>query len=183
MENTFMKDRIKKGLVLVFTGNGKGKTSTALGVLLRSVGHEMRAGLIQFIKSADRQSGEVDPLRRLGVDVLTLGDGFTWLKKDESISREKASAAWKQAQEWILSGQYDTIVMDEITYLFQYNWLDLDEVLAWLKENKPPLLNLVFTGRNAPDGLLDYADLVTNMSEVKHPFSTQGIPARAGIDF
>lgn len=183
MENEQKHHKKHKGLVLVFTGNGKGKTSTALGVLLRCVGHEMRAGLIQFIKSAERQSGEVEPLRTLGVKVLTLGDGFTWLKKDEAASREKASAAWKQAQEWILSGEFDTIVMDEITYLFQYEWLNVDEVLTWLKANKPERLNLVFTGRNAPEALTQYADLVTNMDEVKHPYKTQGISAREGVDY
>ncbi len=104
-------------------------------------------------------------------------------QQDQSHSIESARAAWMEAQHWICSRNFDVIILDEITYLFAYNWLDAGETIAWLKVNRPPDLHLVLTGRNAPAELIGYADLVTEMNEIKHPFREQGIPAQAGVDF
>lgn len=172
----------RKGLLIVHTGNGKGKTTAALGILLRAWGRGMRVCMVQFIKNEDAQFGEHKAAVKLGIEILSSGDGFTWRSKDLDESAAKARHAWQLAQEKIASGDYDVIVLDEITYAFIYDWLDLAEVKAWLDANKPPMLHVVFTGRNAPPALIDWADLVTEMQEIKHPYN-EGIKAQAGIEF
>jgi cob(I)alamin adenosyltransferase len=173
----------KKGLVLVNTGNGKGKSTAAFGVVLRAWGRGLRVCVIQFIKAETGKWGEVKAAQKLGIEWLSTGDGFTWLSKDMDETAARALHGWKMSQEKIASGHYDLIVLDEFTYPLHFGWLDVNEVITWLRENKPPMLHLILTGRDAPQELIDYADLVTEMKEVKHPYEEQGIPAQTGIEF
>jgi cob(I)alamin adenosyltransferase len=173
---------MKHGLVIVNTGNGKGKTTAMLGTILRAWARQMRVCVIQFIKAETGNWGEIRAARKLDIEWHSLGDGFTWTSKDLDESGNKARKAWELAQEKIASGQYDMIALDEVTYAFTYGWLDIGAAIEWLKENKPPALHLIFTGRDAPPELIEYADLVTEMREIKHPY-TKGILAQAGVDF
>ncbi len=171
-----------KGLLIVNTGNGKGKSTAAFGTLLRAWGRGLRVCVIQFIKADGGKWGEVRAAEKLGIEWHISGDGFTWLSKhiDESISR--ARAGWQLAQEKIASDNYDLVLLDEFTYPLKYGWLDLDEVLVWLQVNKPPELHMIITGRDAPEQLVNAADLVTEMVVVKHPYQ-HGIKAQPGIEF
>ena len=173
----------KKGLVIVNTGDGKGKTTAALGIVLRAWGRGMRVCVIQFLKNEHARFGEIRAAEKLGIAWLSTGDGWTWTSKDPAETRARALAAWALAQEKIAGGEYDIVVLDEFTYLLHYGWLDVADVLAWLAEHKPAMLHLIITGRYAPPALVEFADLVTEMCEVKHPFAAQGIRAQAGIEF
>jgi len=172
----------REGIVIVNTGEGKGKSTAAFGLVLRARGQGLRTCVIQFIKAETGRWGEIKAAQELGVEWHTLGDGFTWKSKDIDESIAKAKTGWEIAQEKIVSGQYDLIVMDEFTYPLHFEWLDTGQVVNWLKENKPPELHLVITGRHAPQGLIDYADLVTEMTKIKHPFD-QGRKGQKGIEF
>jgi cob(I)alamin adenosyltransferase len=173
---------MRQGLVIINTGNGKGKSTAAFGTLLRAWGRGMRVCVVQFIKAETGNWGEIQAARKLNIEWHSLGDGFTWLSKDLAKSAEKAQQAWALAQEKIASGNYDVIALDEMTYAFHEKWIDVNQVVAWLKEHKPPELHLIITGRDAPDALVEYADLVTEMREIKHPFA-RGIKAQPGIEF
>jgi cob(I)alamin adenosyltransferase len=175
--------QVKKGLVIVNTGNGKGKSTSAFGVLLRAWGRGLRVCVIQFIKAETGQWGEVKAAKKLGIDWFTTGDGFTWTSKDMDETVARARNGWEIAKEKMVSRNYDVIVLDEFTYAMSFGWLDTARVIDWLKANKPEDLHLIITGRDASQALIDYADLVTEMREVKHPFTTQGIPAQPGIEF
>lgn len=172
-----------RGLVIVNTGNGKGKTTAALGVLLRAWGRDLRVGVVQFVKSEHARFGEIVAGRRLGIDWVVTGDGFTWTSRDMNETVARARHGWALAQERIAGGRYDALILDEFTYTLHYGWLNTDEVIDWLKAHKPPSLHLIITGRYAPQALIDYADLVTEMVEVKHPYKDQGIRAQPGIEF
>ena len=174
--------RIQKGLVIVNTGNGKGKTTAALGVLLRTWGQGMRPCVIQFIKNEKNRGGEVKAARQLEIEWHTMGDGFTRRSRDMEKTSATARRAWELAQKKIASGEYDLILLDEFTYPLKYGWLDVSDVIGWLREHKPPMLHLIITGRGAPQELIEFADLVTEMRKVKHPFD-QGIQAQLGIEF
>jgi cob(I)alamin adenosyltransferase len=173
----------KKGLIIVNTGYGKGKSTAAFGVVLRAWGRGLRICVIQFIKSQKGKWGEVKAAQKLGIEWITTGDGFTWLSKDIDETTALAQHGWRLAQDRIAGAQFDLVVLDEFTYPLHFGWLDVNEVIAWLKKNKPPLLHLIITGRDAPEELIDYADLVTEMREIKHPYGKQDIQAQAGIDF
>jgi cob(I)alamin adenosyltransferase len=174
----------KKGLVIINTGNGKGKTTAALGVMLRAWGRKLKVGVIQFLKNENARFGEIKAAERMGeIDWLSTGDGWTWTSQDMDETEARARHGWEIAKEKILRGGYDLFIMDEFTYPLHYGWLDTGEVVAWLKDNKPDMLHLIITGRYAPKTLVDYADLVTEMREIKHPFSEQGIRAQAGIEY
>ncbi len=173
---------MRKGLVIVNTGEGKGKSTAALGMLLRAWGRGFRTCVIQFIKAETGQWGEIKAAKKLGLEWHTTGDGFTWTSKDMDQTTARALRGWTLAQEKIASGQYDLIVLDEFTYALHFGWLDTRQVLDWLKANKPADLHLVITGRDAPAALVEYADLVTEMLAIKHPFE-QGVKAQAGIEF
>ncbi len=174
----------EKGLVIVHTGNGKGKTTAALGMLLRAWGRGMKVGVIQFIKNENARYGEIKAAERMGqIDWITTGDGFTWTSKDMDETEAKARHGWQLAQERITGNQYDLLLLDEFTYTLHYGWLETEAVITWLKANKPPRLHLVITGRYAPEALIEYADLVTEMREIKHPYKEQGIRAQAGIEY
>lgn len=176
------KKNPKKGLLIINTGDGKGKTTAALGMVLRAWGRGFRICVIQFIKAETGQWGEIKAAKKLGIEWHTTGDGFTWLSKDMDETTARALHGWEIAKEKITSGQYDLIVLDEFTYTMVYNWLDADQVMEWLRLNRPSNLHLVITGRSAPDALIQQADLVTEMKVIKHPYE-QGITAQPGIEF
>ena len=173
---------MRRGLIIVNTGNGKGKTTAALGLAMRAWGRDFRICVIQFIKAGTGSWGEVRAAERMGIEWHKMGDGFTWLSKDIDGTIALAQKGWALAQEKIASQSYDLILLDEFTYPLHFGWLDSDQVVGWLKEFKPPELHLVITGREAPQQVIDYADLVTEMTLVKHPYEA-GIKAQAGIEF
>jgi cob(I)alamin adenosyltransferase len=176
-----MPTKKRKALVIVNTGDGKGKTTAALGVLLRAWGRGMKVVMLSFIKSETSNYGEERAARKLGIELIPLGGGFTWLSKDLEKDKALAQECWRLCKEKIGSGEYDIVVLDEITYAMNYGWLDIEEVIETLR-NRPADLHVVITGRDAPQALIDYADLVTEMRSVKHPFDS-GIKAQPGIDF
>ncbi len=172
-----------KGLVIVHTGEGKGKTTAALGILLRAWGRNMRVGGVQFIKHEQAKFGELRALERMGITLTPLGDGFTWTSRNLDETQARALHGWEVAKQQITSGNFDVFLLDEFTYVMHYGWLPATEVVSWLRANKPPMLHLIITGRYAPAELIEYADLVTEMREVKHPFRDQGIRAQPGIEY
>lgn len=173
----------QKGLVIVNTGNGKGKTTAALGIFTRAWGRDMRLGGIQFFKHENANFGELRAMERMGIVLTPMGDGFTWTSRDIDETQAKALHGWEVAKQKIVSGDYDIFLLDEFTYVMHFGWLDSNEVVEWLRANKPPELHLIITGRDAPAALIDFADLVTEMREVKHPYRDQGIKAQRGIEF
>lgn len=174
----------KKGLVIVNTGEGKGKTTAALGVMTRAWGRKLKIGVIQFLKNENARYGEIKAAERMGeIDWIATGDGWTWTSDNMDQTTARARHAWTIAQERIVNGGYDLLILDEFTYPLHYGWLDSNAVLAWLELNKPPMLHLIITGRYAPQNLIDFADLVTEMRAIKHPFHEQGIRAQAGIEY
>ena len=177
------KEKKKKGLVIVNTGNGKGKTTAALGILMRSRGRRLRAAVVQFLKPPKARFGEIVAGREMGIDWVGTGDGWTWTSKDMDETEALARHGWSVAQEKIAGGDYDVVLLDEFTYPLHYGWLDTGEVLEWIRQNKPEMLHLLITGRYAPQELIDFADLVTEMQPIKHPFEDQGIKAQPGIEF
>jgi cob(I)alamin adenosyltransferase len=180
--------RKEKGLVIVFTGDGKGKTTAAMGMALRAVGHKMRVLVIQFIKGAWK-TGEQEAVKALApyFTIVRAGRGFTLEHlRDPRISmdehRRAAEHGYALAREALTSGQYDMVVLDEICGTISAGLLSLEQVLALL-DLKPPLLHLVLTGRGAPPELIERADLVTEMRLIKHPYRDQGISAQRGVEF
>jgi cob(I)alamin adenosyltransferase len=171
----------RNGLVIVNTGDGKGKSTAALGLLLRATGRDMRVGMFQFIKSAETLYGEHVAAARLGVEIVPLGDGFTWLSDNLDEDRALAARGWARCREAIRSGEFDVLIFDELTYPLNYGWLETAEVLADIRA-RPVGTHVVVTGRNAPDALVEMADLVTEMRVVKHPYRDQGIGAQPGIE-
>ncbi len=178
-----MQPSLTHGLNILYTGNGKGKTTAAMGLLFRAWGNNMSVAGIQFIKSPEIVKGEMIACRRLGIPFETLGKGFVFEKFDTTIHAEAARSAWDFTREVILHRNLDMLLLDEITYLFVYKWLDCNEFIQWIRENKPPTMHLILTGRNAPQELIEFADLVTEMKEIKHPYTTQRIPAQIGIEY
>jgi cob(I)alamin adenosyltransferase len=175
--------RFQKGLLIVYTGQGKGKTTAALGTVLRAWGREMRVGGVQFFKHTHATFGALRALAKMQVELTPMGDGFTWTSRDLDATQAKALHGWELAKQHIASGAFDVFLLDEFTYLLHFGWLETAEVLAWIAAHKPPMLHLIITGRDAPRALLEAADLVTEMREVKHPLHTQGIRAQKGIEF
>lgn len=173
-----------KGLLMVNTGNGKGKTTAALGVLVRAAGRGMNCCLIQFMKSKNDRYGEHESLEELGIEVHTMGDGFTWDTNDKAQDIKTSEETWALCVEKMRSEDYDLVVFDELVYVLDYEFLDLDKVLDEIKQvrEKQPNLHIIVTGRNAPEKLVEAADLVTEMKEIKHPFYA-GIYAQQGIEF
>jgi cob(I)alamin adenosyltransferase len=174
--------RTQKGLLIVYTGQGKGKTTASLGMLLRAWGREMRGG-VQFFKHANATFGELRALAKMQVKLTPMGDGFTWTSRDLDVTHAKALHGWEVAKERIASGVFDIFVLDEFTYLLYFGWLETAKVLAWIAAHKPPMLHLIITGRDAPRALIEAADLVTEMREIKHPLHTQGIRPRKALSF
>lgn len=171
----------EKGLVLVHTGNGKGKSSSAFGVIIRALGWKQKVGVVQFIKGK-WITGERQFFDRLGeVTWHTMGEGFTWDTQDKDRDIAAAKAAFAKGRAMMESGDYDLIVMDEINIALRYDYLTVEDVIAGL-EARDKRTGVILTGRDAKPELCDYADLVTEMTEVKHPFHN-GIKAQRGVDF
>jgi cob(I)alamin adenosyltransferase len=170
-----------RGLLMVYTGHGKGKTTAALGLCFRALGRGLPVAVVQFIKgkwkTGERLFAETLPQ----LTFLVMGRGFTWDSDDLSRDREAAVAAWQRARTLIAAGAHSVVVLDELTYVINYGFVELAEVLEAF-DSRPPHVHVLVTGRNAPDALLARADLVTEMTNVKHPFA-QGHPAQPGIDF
>jgi cob(I)alamin adenosyltransferase len=170
------------GLLLVYTGNGKGKTTAALGLVMRALGRGLRVAVVQFIKGKWKTGERVFAAERLPeVTFLVMGEGFTWESDDLSRDRRAAERAWATAAELMASGTFDVIVLDELTYAVNYGFVPLAGALDALRA-RAPHVSVVVTGRNAPDELCTLADLVTEMKSHKHPFE-QGHKARPGLDF
>lgn len=172
-----------KGLILLYTGNGKGKTTAALGQALRAAGHGFNITIIQFIKN-QQHTGEIRAAKEILADHLEIhpmGTGFTWDAKDPEEVRQAAVKGWELARQKIAGGRYKMVILDELTYTLNYGLVDEDEVLDFLKE-KPAGVHIVITGRDASDRLIDTADLVTEMQEIKHPYQNGG-KAIKGIEF
>ncbi len=176
------RPRVRKGLVIVNTGDGKGKTTAALGVIFRAWGRKFKIRMFQFIKHTGAQFGEQRAAARLGIPIEALGDGFTWLSKDIDRTAALAQEQWKRCKEVILVGEEDIIVLDEFTYAMHYGWVPVGDVVETLRK-RPDALHVIITGRYAPQELIDCADLVTEMKLVKHPYREQGIKAQRGIEF
>ena len=168
-------------LILVNTGDGKGKSTAAFGTALRAVARGWKVGVVQFLKSGEWHVGEEEIGRRLGMDWWALGDGFTWDSEDIEESEAIAREAWRVARERIESGDYDLLILDEITYPLNWEWIDIGEVIEVIRA-RPQRVNLVLTGRDAPERLVEVADTVTEMKKVKHAFD-RGVMARRGIDY
>lgn len=171
----------EKGLLLIHTGNGKGKSSSAFGVLARAIGHDMRCAVIQFVKSRS-DSGEEAFFRKFPEQVSwqVMGEGFTWETQDRERDKRAAVAAWAAACEALANPAIDLLILDEFTYAFKYGWLELEPVIEALR-NRPVMQHVIITGRAAPPALIEVADTVTEMGMIKHAFQ-QGIKAMPGIE-
>lgn len=175
--------KIEKGLIIVNTGNGKGKTTAALGVVLRSLGHGFNVAIVQFIK------GGWEPAEKAALShwpeqlkFHAMGEGFTWETQDRDRDIQTAQAAWEKALTYIRDDSYRTVLLDEVNIALKLGYLSVEQVLAGLDE-KPEMSHVILTGRGAPKELIERADLVTEMTLVKHPFREQGVKAQAGIEF
>lgn len=168
-------------LVLINTGDGKGKSTAAFGTAMRAVARGWKVGVVQFLKSGGWSVGEEKVGREIGLDWWSLGDGFTWDSEDMDESTAIAREAWSRATELINSGDYQLLVLDEITYPINWGWIELDDVVDVIA-GRPEKLNLILTGRDAPTELVEIADTVTEMVKVKHAYD-RGVIARRGIDY
>lgn len=174
----------EKGLIIVHTGKGKGKSSAAFGMIFRCIAHEMPCAVVQFIKGG-MSTGERDLILGKFGDICqfhTMGEGFTWETQDRTRDTEMAQAAWEKAKELIRDPANRMVLLDEINIALRYDYLNLDEVINFLETEKPPMTHVVLTGRNAKDPLIEAADLVTEMELIKHPFRA-GIKAQIGVEF
>ncbi len=173
----------EKGLIIVNTGNGKGKTTAALGIVLRSLGHGYKVAIIQFIKGAWEPAEKlVFSLWSDQLEFHAMGEGFTWDTQDRDRDIEKAIAAWQKGLEYIRNPDFKLVLLDEINIAIKLGYLRVEEVLAGL-EQKPVDNHVILTGRGAPTELIDRADLVTEMTLIKHPFRDQGVKAQPGIEY
>ncbi|WP_442918165.1 cob(I)yrinic acid a,c-diamide adenosyltransferase [Magnetococcus sp. PR-3] len=172
----------KPGLMLVHTGEGKGKSSSAFGVVFRAAGWGKRVCVIQFIKGQWQTGEEYAATRFENIDWHALGDGFTWDTKNPEKDLQTSREIWAFSQAIIRSGEYDLVVLDEINYCCGYGWISGEEIVGFLQEEKPQPMHVILTGRNAPDAVIEAADTVTEMGMVKHAYK-KGIKAAKGIEF
>ena len=174
----------QKGLIIVHTGKGKGKSTAAFGMIFRCIAHGMKCAVVQFIKGG-MSTGERDLILAKFTDACafhTMGEGFTWETQDKSRDTEMALAAWEKAKELIRDESNTMVLLDEINIAIRYDYVPIAEVVAFLKAEKPAMTHVVLTGRNAHEDLIEIADLVTEMELVKHPFRS-GIKAQIGVEF
>ena len=168
-------------LVVVNTGNGKGKSSSAFGMMVRAIGRGWNVAVVQFIKSGNWNTGEEKIGRQLGVDWYAFGEGFTWDSDDLTNDRAHAAAGWAKAVELMNAGEHQLVIFDELTYLSSFNWLPIADIVEPIR-NRPRHVNVIVTGRDAAPELIELADTVTEMVEVKHAYQ-QGVRAMRGIDY
>lgn len=187
-EKILAKKTVEKGLLIVHTGKGKGKSTAAFGLAARAIGNHMRVGVVQFVKGK-WETGERHVLEQFPsqVDIRTMGEGFTWDTQDRARDIDAARAAWEASKEMIEASRgcnpkYDMILLDELNIVMRYNYLPVAEVIEEFKR-KPKNLHLVITGRNAKPELIEIADLVTEMTQIKHPFREQDVKAQKGIEY
>ena len=173
----------EKGLIIVHTGKGKGKSTAAFGLVARAIGNDMKIGVVQYVK------GKWETGERLVLDhfldqvtIRTMGEGFTWETQDKARDIAAAEAAWAVSKEMIADPSYDLVVLDELNIVLRYDYLDIEDVLETFR-NKRDMLHVVVTGRNAKPELIEIADLVTEMTQIKHPFREQNVRAQKGIEF
>ena len=174
----------KKGLIIVHTGKGKGKSSAAFGMIFRCIAHGMPSAVVQFIKGG-MSTGERDLITSRFTDLCafhTMGEGFTWETQDKARDIEMAQAAWEKAKELIRDPRHAMVLLDEINIALRYDYIDIADVVRFLTEEKPEMTHVVLTGRNAKEELIEIADLVTEMELVKHPFRS-GIKAQIGVEY
>ncbi|MEY2454056.1 MAG: cob(I)alamin adenosyltransferase [Acidimicrobiaceae bacterium] len=171
----------RPSVVVVNTGDGKGKSSSAFGVMGRAWARGWRVGVVQFIKADSWKTGEKKLADHLGIDWHTLGDGFTWESTDLDETAAKGQAAWAFAKEKLAAGEHDLLILDEMTYAVTFGWIDVDDVVRAIRDRSPGT-NVVITGRDAPEELIAIADTVTEMRKVKHAFDA-GIKAIKGIEY
>ncbi|XDZ65144.1 cob(I)yrinic acid a,c-diamide adenosyltransferase [Alphaproteobacteria bacterium LSUCC0684] len=174
----------EKGLIIVHTGKGKGKSSAAFGMIFRCIAHGLPSAVVQFIKGG-LSTGERDLITAHFSDrcqFFTMGEGFTWETQDKERDIQAAQAAWQKAKTLIADGGMRMVLLDEINIAMRYGYVDEAEVIAFLREHKPPMTHVVLTGRNASDALIEEADLATEMTLLKHPFRS-GIKAQIGVEF
>ena len=174
----------QKGLIIVHTGKGKGKSSAGFGMIFRCIAHDMKCAVVQFIKGG-MSTGERDLILSKFTDTCefhTMGEGFTWETQDKSRDTEMAQAAWAKAKDLIRDPANKMVLLDEINIAIRYDYLDINEVVDFLKAEKPEMTHVVLTGRNAKDELIEAADLVTEMELIKHPFRS-GIKAQIGVEY
>ncbi|MBX5085601.1 cob(I)yrinic acid a,c-diamide adenosyltransferase [Rhizobium lentis] len=174
----------EKGLIIVHTGKGKGKSSAAFGMIFRHIAHGKPSAVVQFIKGA-MWTGERDLIEKHFSDLCqfhTMGEGFTWETQDRARDVAAAGAAWEKAKELIRDERNSMVLLDEINIALRYDYLDINEVVDFLKNEKPAMTHVVLTGRNAKDELIEIADLVTEMELIKHPFRS-GIKGQPGVEF
>lgn len=174
----------EKGLIVIHTGKGKGKSSAAFGMIFRHIAHDMQCAVVQFIKGG-MSTGERDLILSKFSDICsfhTMGEGFTWETQDRDRDTEMAQAAWEKAKELIRDESNKMVLLDEINIALRYDYIDVNDVVTFLVEEKPPMTHVVMTGRNAKYDLIEIADLVTEMELVKHPFRS-GVKAQIGVEF
>ena len=173
---------IEKGLVMVHTGKGKGKSTAAFGMVFRAIGNGMRVGVVQFVKgkwgTGERKVLEAFPDQ---VEMATMGEGFTWETQDRSRDIAAATGAWEKAKAMIMDEKLDMVLLDELNIVLRYDYLDINEIIEFLK-SKPEMKHVIITGRNAKEELIEFADLVTEMEMIKHPFRS-GVKAQVGVEF
>ena len=174
----------KKGLLIVHTGTGKGKTSAALGMVFRHIGHGYPVGVVQFTKSPAWDTGEARVLAKFPelVTLHIMGEGFTWETQDRARDIAAATAGWERAKELIRDDRHRMVLLDELNIVLRYEYLPIEDVLNFLRDEKPADKHVVITGRNAHASLIEMADLVTEMTLIKHPFR-QGVKAQKGVEF
>ena len=172
----------EKGLLIVHTGKGKGKSTAAFGLVFRAIGHGFKIGIVQFVKGA-WGTGERDVLEKFSdqVTIKAMGEGFTWETQDRQRDIAAATQAWEEAKRMIADPDLQMVLLDELNIVLRYGYIDLDEVVEVLK-NKPEMKHVIVTGRNAKDEIIEIADLVTEMTQIKHPFR-DGVKAQVGIEF
>jgi cob(I)alamin adenosyltransferase len=174
---------LEKGLLMVHTGNGKGKSTAAFGMIFRALGHGMKVAVVQFVKGK-WHTGERTALERFGelVTINTMGEGFTWETQDRQRDLAAARAAWELAKGLISAREHRLVLLDELNIVLRYDYLPIAEVVAFLRDQKPDDVHVIVTGRNAREELMEIADLVTEMGMIKHPFRA-GVKAQQGVDF
>ncbi len=175
----------EKGLIIVHTGTGKGKSSSGFGMIMRCIAHKIPASVVQFIKG-NWETGEKSLLRGRFADEVRFfvsGEGFTWETQDRERDIAAAQNGWRIAQEQILDPEIQFVLLDEINIALRYDYLDIDEVVTFLLEQKPAMTHVCLTGRNAKPELIEAADLVTEMTLIKHPFKDLGVKAQKGVEF